>query len=237
MSDFRPSSDPPPPQWPPVGPSPVPPVPGPAFGPYAQGGSPWPPPATTGPPLPPAPGTTGYPGGTGYPLPADISNYAPPKPRTSWIVAGVAALVLLGLVIGGMLLRAATPSPAPTTSPSATSSTSSLPGLPFTMPSDPSSSGRWEVVDRDWTSTGVSIRVRVYCTAGRVTYGFLAYAKNASDATSPISGDRVPQLTTGSLRTGEVADGYIFLQIPHAESTLFLTTSSGRAISALPIRA
>lgn len=169
------------------------------------------------------------------PPPVDIRQYAAPKARTSLIVAGVVAVGLVGALLAGALTRGSAPQPTP--SPTASETSSAAPGMPFTMPGDTSSSGRWEVVDRQWTSDGVSVHVRVYASTGSVTYAFLAYGKGASTATQPTRGSQRPELTSGRLSTGEVADGYVFLPLEHAESTLFLTTRDGRAISALPIRA
>lgn len=206
-----------------------PPVP---LGPYAS----WQPPSPQY-PLPSQPGAPWTPPGAPQPpsTRADINAYAAPRVKTSVIVAVAVGLILVAVLFAGVFLRGDKPTPAPT--PTSGTSTSALPGMPFTMPGDTTSTGRWEVVDREWTDQGVSVHIRVYASSGTVTYGFQAYAKGASDAIRPTRGGRQPELTTGSITNGQVADGYIFLALPHAESTLFLTTRGGRAISALPITA
>lgn len=209
---------------------PAPPPAGPAFGPYAgTGQTSWAPTAGTptfGPP--PRPGQS-------PPQSNTIHNYAAPRARTSVVVLVLAIACLIGVVAAAALLRrSGAPVTADSPSPSATAS---LPGMPFSMPRDSASTGRWEVVGRRWDSSGVNVHVRVTAVTGLVTYGFQAFAKGSSTPTRPIAGTVEPALDTGDLEAGQVADGWIYLEIPHAESTLFLTTRDGRAISALPIKA
>ena len=151
-----------------------------------------------------------------------------------WIV--VAAAVLVGVLIAGMLLQS-TPLPTATPTSAAPAPVSQGPGLPFTMPSNASSTGRWEVLSQEWSARGVTLRVRVSCDTGTVTYGFKAFPNSGMDVVDPSPGSRTPALSTGTLRPGETASGYIFLELPRGAATLILTTSAGRQISALPITA
>lgn len=190
-------------------------------------------PTTGGPPGPQRPTMPGYP----PPPPApgrDIKSYAPPRTSTSTIVIVVGVLSLIGVLMAAVFLRSPAAAPAP--APTAPIATTALPGQPFSMPRDPSSSGRWEVVGRSWDASGVNVHIRVTADTGVVTYGFQAFGKGSADATMPTPGSRQPALDRGILDAGEVADGWIFLELPQAESTLFLTTRDGRAISALPIK-
>jgi len=170
------------------------------------------------------------------PASADISQYAAPRVRTSTVVVIVAALALVGVLFAGVFLRRPDSPTATPTSASPTSSVSAA-GMPFTMPSDPDSTGRWEILGREWSTAGVSVHVRISAASGTISYAFQAYGKSSQDATAPTRGGRQPELSTGILSAGEVADGYVFLELDRGDSTLFLTTRSGRAISALPITA
>lgn len=189
-------------------------------GPYAPG------------PYAQAPGPNGAPAAP----PPDISRYAAPKPRRSILVAVLLALALTGVAFVVALQGGVRP-PATTPSPTAGSTTPATPGLPFTMPSDPQSSGTWQIVEREWTDSGVSVRVRVFANTGTVTYGFSAFAAGSVQTTSPTTGPRTPVLRSGVLRAGESVDGWVFLPIPRGAATLFLTTSAGRAYSALEVPA
>ncbi len=227
MSDPRPPYDPfqvpRPPGAYPQGPYPQ--------GPYAQG------PYPQGPypqgPYPQGPGASGQ-----QPAPrADISQYAAPKPRWTWAIALLLGLVLTGVAFAAAVqggFRPPTATPSPTAGAAATPAT---PGLPFTMPSDPQSSGTWELLEQEWSSTGVSVRVRVWANTGTVTYGFAAFAAGSAQTTNPTTGTRKPEVRSGVLRAGESVEGWVFLPIPRGDATLFLTTSAGRAYSALGITA
>lgn len=206
----------PPPTWPPVA------------GPNVPAGAPW-----------ASPTPQNWPPNQPYdqqPMSrTNIANYAPPRAKTSVIVAAAIVVALLGVLLAGALIKAAGPS-RPTPTVTSESTASSEPGMPFTVPGS-ASTGRWEVLDRAWTSDGVLVHVRVTATSGTLGYAFEVYAKGESTPTMPTKGVRSPDLSSGQLSEGDSADGYLFFKIPHAESTLFITTRSGRAISALPIRA
>lgn len=204
-------------------------------------GVPWGPvpPSAQGPGAPGPVGQPPYPQGPYAPPPGwtpastDISQYAAPRTRLSTIVLIVAGIAILGLIFATVFLKPAqAPKPAPTATGSASAS-----GMPFTVPTDPNSTGHWEILDREWSSAGVSIHVHITVDSGTVTYAFQAYGKGETDATTPTRGGRQPELTTGSLAAGDVADGYVFLTLPHKDATLFLTTRGGKAISALPVTA
>jgi len=174
----------------------------------------------------------GRPGWT--PAATDISHYAAPRMKVSTIMLIVAGIAVLGLIFATVFLK---PAPTPTRAPTPTVSVSAS-GMPFTVPTDQKSTGRWEILDREWSSVGVSIHVHITVDSGTVTYAFQAYGKGETEATAPTrGGGRQPELTTGSLGTGDVADGYIFLKLPREDATLFLTTRGGKAISALPVTA
>lgn len=228
------------PTQPPAGPPDDPaarPAPGPAFGPYANyQQAAWQPMNTPTPPMAASQPTQPYAVptlGPSAPPSNHISNYAAPRARPTNLLIVLAVACLLGIVTAAALVRSTSPEPLPTTT---VSSTTAGPGQPFAMPRDSSSTGRWEVVDRTWDASGVSVHVRVTALTGDVSYGFQAFAKGASTATQPSPGTKQPELDRGDLAAGEVADGWIYLELPHAESTLFLTTRDGRAISALPIK-
>lgn len=175
---------------------------------------------------------TQYPGS---PRPPRIDDYAPPRQRgpVLWII--VAAAVLVVVVLAGIFTRSGSGAASPTRTPSPVGTTPAGPGLPFTMPSDPSSTGRWEILDHVWGPTGVTAEVRVWADAGVVSYGFIAFTNTGADIIEPAETTLQPPLTTGTLRAGGSATGYVFLPMERGDATLILTTAAGRQISALPI--
>lgn len=164
----------------------------------------------------------------------DIDSYAAPKSSLPIVLTVLAVLAVAAIVLGGLFLRPA-PAPAPTPTPTATE-TAAGPGLPFTMPSNANAGGRWEILDEKWDSEGVALRVRVYADKGTVSYAFLAFANSGQDVIDPQPSQDEPQLTSGVLREGKSATGYVYFPMPRGTGTLVLTTSGGRQMSALPIR-
>lgn len=212
--------------------------PPPAPTPYGQQpyGQPYPP-QGYGQPYPaayPSPGQT--PLGQ-QPLPSnDIGRYAPPKPRGPVVAAVVGAVVLVAVLVAGFFLQGQSVAPAPT--PNATAQgTSGLPGQPFIMPNNSAATGRWQVLSREWTDTGVLVQVRVSCDSETCSYGFTSFSNTGSTSVDPITSPRQPQLTRGTLQAGQSTTGWVFLPLPRGAATLILLTSAGRQISALPIAA
>lgn len=170
--------------------------------------------------------------------PADIRQFAPRGAPTSLMWALLLGLVLIGFVIGGLYARFAVPSePAPAVSqtPGAASAPAG-PGLPFEMPSDSSSTGRWEILDQVWEHGGVSLQIQVFGDTGEVSYGFTSFAHDGQQSVDPVPGVRTPELFRGRLKPGESVKGWIFLPLPRGDATLILTTERGWQVSALAIK-
>jgi len=151
-------------------------------------------------------------------------------------VAFLLGVALVGLAFVFALQGGLRP-PGTAASPTAAAATPTTPGLPFSMPSDPDSTGTWEIVEREWTGSGVSVRVRVHASTGTISYGFSAFAAGSAQTTNPIPGTKRPELRSGVLEAGESVEGWVFLPIPRGDATLFLTTSAGRAYSAQQVPA
>lgn len=162
----------------------------------------------------------------------------PTRPRRwgRWLALALVGAALVGAVAVPLLTPTPRPGGSATPTPSATSA-SPVSGMPFKMPSDPNSGGTWEILETRWTSEGVSLKVRVTCTQGKCSYGFMAFGQNATTLTRPTTGPDTPELDTGTLQAGETTIGYVFLEIDRRDATLILTTAIGRQISALPIKA
>lgn len=170
--------------------------------------------------------------------PVDINAYAPPKRPGGGMWFIVAALLLAACVAAALLLRpAATPGPESSASarPSV-SHTAAGPGMPFTMPNATDNTGRWEVVSTQWRSDGLVAHVRIHADTGLITYGFAAFSNNGTTVYNPETGAPSPELGAGTLPAGRTVEGNVFIPMPRGDSTLILTTQSGRQMSALPIK-
>lgn len=172
--------------------------------------------------------------------PVDIDAYAPPKGGGGgWWWFALVGVLLVGVVVAALFLRPAPAREAPpsthTSAPAETADT--RPGMPFTMPGSTVSHGRWEILEHRWDDEGVTIRVRVSADGGRISYGFVAFSNSGVDVYEPLPSAPDPQIGSGSLDAGQHVEGNLYLPLPRGDSTLILTTSLGRQMSALPITA
>lgn len=174
------------------------------------------------------------PGGTEHP--ADIQQFAPRRNTGALLWMLVVGLAGIGIILGGLYARFVAPSPNPMATPTPTTSVQSGPGLPFQMPNDPSSNGRWEILSEVRENNGVSLQIRVYADSGQVSYAFASFPNNGEGVVMPDVGTRTPEIDRGYLSAGETVTGWVFLPLPPGEATILLTTSAGQQISALGIK-
>ena len=168
--------------------------------------------------------------------PVDINAYAPPRRTAGWLWFLLAGAVALGVVLGALFLRPTAPVPAPTPTPSASAgATSADPGMPFNMPNDTASKGRWEILEQRWEGDSLVVKVRVSCDVGTVSYGFVAFSNASTEVYEPAPGAPDPEIGRGYLRFNESIDGYLRIDMPRGPATLILTTIAGSQMSALPI--
>ena len=177
--------------------------------------------------------------GAPRPQRVDIESYRPPRSGGPVLWAVGAVVVLIGVVVAGLLSgsfeRDPAPSPTPTTTAARPGASAEPAGRPVTMPGHPAAPGRGQIVETQWYPDGVLLQVRVAAVRGRISYGFMAFARDGEDIVEPVASPRTPELTTGEVRGGDAVTGYIFLPLPRGDGMLILTTSAGLQISALDI--
>lgn len=165
--------------------------------------------------------------------PVDIDAYAPPRRNGGPLWFVLAGVVAVGLVLAALLLRSPAPAEAPprVTTPRA----SALPGMPFSLPDDPSNSGRWEILGHAWSGDEVTVTVRVSCDEGSISYAFVAFSNAGTETYEPVAGAPDPEIGSGTLTAGGSVEGNLRIPMPAGDATLILTTGLGRQMSALPI--
>ncbi|WP_040161247.1 hypothetical protein [Nigerium massiliense] len=150
----------------------------------------------------------------------------------------IAAAVVAGIIIAATFLnRPQDIIPGSNPSSGAPAPSASGPGMPFAMPSNPDAGGRWEILNQEWVDGGVLLDVAVYADRGLVTYGFVAFQNNGTEVLRPGASPRQPEMGTGTLVAGSTKTGWVYIPMERGSATLILTTSGGRQISALPIKA
>lgn len=222
--------------------------PGGPFGPsdpYRPGAQPapvQPPGASWNPGSPPAPGS--YPTARDPrqsfaappPTPVHIASFAPPKSPVSTIVTFAALAVLAGVIAAGMFLRSAPPpGPSPTATRATTGATSGRPGLPFTS-QDGSTGGRWLIENSHWSTSGLSVHIRIFADDGEVSYSFQAFTNRGAQLIDPVPGADQPTLDTGSLEQGDQAEGWVYFPTQRDDITVVLRTADGEPLSAQVVK-
>ena len=167
--------------------------------------------------------------------PVDINAYAPPKRSAGAMWFVLVGILVVGVVVGALVFRPNVPLQASASpSSSVTPTAQRLPGMPFTMP-DARDSGRWEVLAQSWEGDELTVRVKVTCDTGRISYAFMAFSNAGTDVYQPVTGAPDPEIGSGDLSAGQSIEGFLLIPMPRGASTLMLTTSLGRQMSALPI--
>lgn len=162
-------------------------------------------------------------------------QFAPPRSRLPWLV-GAVGIVVIGLIwllvgLNGGGDPAANTSPTPSASPTQ----SAAPGQPYSS-SDGSVTGRWEVLEHEWTSTGLDVKLRVSVDEGRLYTDFAAYGYQQNQATYPDPSSHQPNFSSESIDAGGAASGWVHFNVPEGECSIFLMDKmSGDQMSALTV--
>ena len=158
-----------------------------------------------------------------------ISDFAPPRPRASLVVAVIAAFVAL-LVVLFFVTRPATTTPGG--QPSAQPSSSW--GLPF-VSQDGSESGQWQIVDSQWESDGLHATIRIAVQRGPLQVAFMAFANDTTETIEPLPSADFPLDYDSALQSGEDRTGVVVFPMPRGDATVILGDYWGDQISALPV--
>ena len=161
-----------------------------------------------------------------------IDEFAPPRSRLPLVVT-VVVLLVAALIWGATMLRPDTPAPAASPTPTPTA-TPTAPGLPFLTP-DKRYAGRWEIVEHQWTDSGLEVEIRLAVDKGPFSYSFLAFENSGVQATSPSPGSGSPQFSGEPIETGEQESGWLFFPLERGPATIILSTSGGNQMSALAV--
>lgn len=161
-----------------------------------------------------------------------IDEFAPPRSRLPLIIVLVAVLTA-ALIWAGTTLRPTFPATGANPSPSPTA-TSTAAGLPFITP-DGRYSGRWQILQHQWTDWGLEVEIRIAAEKGPISYSFMAFDNTSVEATQPDVGSQAPRFTGLPIKTGREETGWLFFPLERGPSTIILATAAGNQMSALAV--
>jgi|GEM_PF-414635 len=157
----------------------------------------------------------------------------PPKgsPKRVWYVVGaivIVAAVVLGMQFLGGPQATSTASPSASVATAAPTATRAGNYIPFEGNGD----GIFEIVSASWDGEDqLNLRVRVEVTGGEYSFALFAFTNDTRASYDPVD--------PGAFSASEDApfEGDVTFIMPRADSTIVLTTPSGRiALNALPVK-
>lgn len=170
----------------------------------------------------------------------------PPQGRVGWLVAAVvaAAALLMWAVMHFTGAPVAPPTQSPEPLPPAASEASPVP----TQPADPAAGssveftnqtddteGTFTITSHEWTQQGLLLHVKVTLTKGEQRISFFALDNNTTRDFTPAAG--APDNLDGqSLGTGQTLTGTVLFEKEQGDTTVFLTDSRGRQVTALKVK-
>ena len=193
------------------------------------------------------PGTAGrdprLPFGAQPPPQASIEDYRPPRNQrplvlTILAIAVVAALVLVGTLLALRPSKAkpgatATPSSSVTDNPSADATTN---GVTFENTYD-DAKGYWQILDVQWQGDMAVITMTLRVDSGRQPLGFFVLNNETDRDYNPTASSSPDDMSSGTVEQGQTRTGKVTFTMPHGKSTIYLTDSSGRQVTALTVPA
>lgn len=165
------------------------------------------------------------------PPPPSYEQLAPPKRGKGPLLAvlGVVAVVA-AVVIGMQFFDGSDPEPTTTPSVAATAEpTAERTGnyIPFEGNGD----GIFEIVNYTWNGDQLNLRIRVEVEQGDYAFSLFAFTNETRKSYDPVD------MRSFSARPDEPYEGDVTFVMPNADSTIVLTTPSGRvALNALPVK-
>lgn len=190
---------------------------------------------------------TSTPLGTATAPQVEIEAFAPPRSKLPLLVAVIAVVVIAALWAATNLwpgsptaeaTSSATSDSSATGTGSATATQSATPassGQRFAS-EDGSISGTWEVLEHEWTSTGLEIKLRVSVDEGLLDASVAAYGYQQNQGTEPSASSHDEPFFGSGIQAGQEEIGWLHFAVPPGQCSIFLMDdTAGEQMSALTV--
>lgn len=166
------------------------------------------------------------------PAPPSEEELAPPRNRrTLWLVVAVVGLIAV-VILAMQFLGGDSSAPVASASPSTRAAEPTATRTGNYIPFEGNGGGIFEISHYEWSGDELHLRIKVEVDEGEGSFALFAFTNETRDSYDPVD----PSSFTASADSPYVGD--VVFVMPNADSTIVLTTPSGRvALNALPVKA
>lgn len=164
------------------------------------------------------------------PPPSSYQELEPPKRSNGALFAVLAVVAVIAALVLGMQFLGGT-APEESASPAVATSSPTPERTGNFIPFEGNGDGVFEILDYTWTGDQLNLRVRVEVEQGEYAFAVFAFTNESRMSYDPVD------MRAFTVRADQPYEGDVTFVMPNADSTIVLTTPSGRvALNALPVR-
>lgn len=170
--------------------------------------------------------------GQQQPAPPSYEELAPPKRSNTTLFAVLGVVAVIAAIVLGMQFLGG-PDPDGVASPAATTSVEPVPERTGNfIPFEGNGDGVFEILNYSWDGDRLNLRIKVEVEHGEYAFAVFAFTNETRLSYDPVD------MRAFSASEEHPYEGDVTFLMPNADSTIVLTTPSGRvALNALPVKA
>lgn len=165
------------------------------------------------------------------PTPPQFEDLEPPKKSNTAVFAVVAVIAVIAAIVLAMQFFGGTTAE-PAAAPSVTSTAEPSPERTGNfIPFEGNGDGIFEILNYSWNGDQLNMRIRVEVERGEYAFAVFAFTNETRISYDPVD------MRAFSATSSAPYEGDVSFIMPNADSTIVLTTPSGRiALNALPVK-
>lgn len=176
---------------------------------------------------------------SGYvPAAVDIEQFTQKRSnRPLLITIGVLVVVAIAVLVGVHAMDRPVATPTTSASPVASATSDNPLSVPFDNSYD-DAQGTWTITKVQWTGETLLLTMQISVTQGTQAMGFFAISNDADTQSYEAKvSNRSDDLLGREVSAGQTATGTVMFSMPDKESTIFITDSHDRQVTALVVPA